>query len=709
MTGKTLSAKNQIQPRRSLISLSCVQSTCIYLLRVTFFMLSVSLLFSKSMLSNNLERECEILEARLKYLTGPDSLKALTELANMYQEISYVKSMAWSELLLQKATRSFDTVFIIEGLYQLGRNAYLNADYETSKNLYLKAAGLSDKALKDDNLRASVYTRAAQSLMKASEPDSGFAFFEKAWMIYSENGNTSGQVTVLISLAGEYYQLKFFGESIKLYHLCKNILLPGQRTLIAAQAYRYYAVSKSLTGYPDEALEIANLAGQIFEELGMSLRVEQMSRVYGQIYFEMGLTEKAINYLTEKAAKVHEMGYLLEASYIYNQLAHYLQQKEKHEQALYYQRKALRLRESIGYDNPLISAYINYGDVLHKSGNNDSVSYYLRLGLELAQRKSHKPDIIRACNKLGHFYESTGRFDQSLSFLQQAHEFETSEALQSTKRLRQLLTLKIKSQEYMEKVTRLKDIEQTQIRILISLIGLVILMATAIAVYYKNRRRESNVRMLELKQKLILTQLNPSFIFNALSAIKGFIQRNQGDEAGKYLSGFARLIREVLVSPQIDYHLLEKETEIMQNYLELQKIRFGAYFSFEVKKDEAIYHGRNVIPPFLAYPLIDAFFSAIPGNIEQPFGMTVHFSLTGDYLVQTCHFKLPTGLANPPKKYPHFEGAEQAIRLIRERIRLLNSGTRRNPYFFRPTAGEGASESAITFEIGSPSLGLSHL
>jgi len=658
--------------------------------------------------ASNLRKKCDSLEARLKQMDGRYNLQVLAELASLYQEISYSKSMAKSELLFQEATKTLDTVFIIEGLYQLARNAFLNADYETSKNLYLKAADLS-KALQDDNFRASVYTRAAQSLMKASQPEDGLAFFEKAWSIYSQNGNTTGQVTVMISLAGEYYQLKFFGESIKLYHLCKNILLPGRRTYSAAQTYRYYAISKSLTGKPAEALEYATLATQIFDELNLHLRMAQMTRVYGQIYFEMGLTEKAINYLTEKAHDVHEMGYLLEASYIYNQLAHYLQQNEQHARALDYQRKALTLRESIGYNNPLISAYINYGDALNKAGLNDSVSFYLNKGLTLAQNKMLQPDIMRAYTKLGEFHEKNARFQASLEFFKMAYDIEANEALQSTKRLKHLLTLKIKSQEYMERVSRLKDIEQNQKLILVALIVLVMFMATAIVVYFHNRKRESNVRMLELKQKLIVTQLNPSFIFSALSAIKGLIHSNQDEEAGKYLSGFARLIREVLVSPQIDYHLLEKETEIMRNYLELQKIRYGILFSFAINKEESIYHGRNVIPPFLIYPIIDAFFNSIPGNMEHPFGMKVNFSLTGNYLLQTCQFILPVLPKKQQNRAAYFDGADQAIKLIEERIRLLNSESGRNFYYFKTIPDKSTKESRITFEIGTPSLGLSHL
>lgn len=50
-------------------------------------------------------------------------------------------------------------------------------------------------------------------------------------------------------------------------------------------------------------------------------------------------------------------------------------------------------------------------------------------------------------------------------------------------------------------------------------------------------------RTLEMKQRLLRSQMNPHFIFNALFAIQNYIYEERSLSAGKYLAAFASLIR----------------------------------------------------------------------------------------------------------------------------------------------------------------------
>ncbi|MCE7065182.1 histidine kinase [Dyadobacter sp. CY326] len=55
---------------------------------------------------------------------------------------------------------------------------------------------------------------------------------------------------------------------------------------------------------------------------------------------------------------------------------------------------------------------------------------------------------------------------------------------------------------------------------------------------------------LQLELKTIYAQLNPYFVFNALSSIQALINKQDIQGANAYLSDFARLTRDSLVHSQ---------------------------------------------------------------------------------------------------------------------------------------------------------------
>ncbi len=108
-----------------------------------------------------------------------------------------------------------------------------------------------------------------------------------------------------------------------------------------------------------------------------------------------------------------------------------------------------------------------------------------------------------------------------------------------------------------------------------------------------------------LKQRLLRSQMNPHFIFNSLSGIQNFIVTEKSTKASIYLSKFATLVRNILDSSVKEYVTLEKEIATIENYLELQKVRYAGKFEFSIKTDDAIDPESTMIPPMLAQPFIE--------------------------------------------------------------------------------------------------------
>jgi len=122
---------------------------------------------------------------------------------------------------------------------------------------------------------------------------------------------------------------------------------------------------------------------------------------------------------------------------------------------------------------------------------------------------------------------------------------------------------------------------------------------------YREKKIIEKNRFQLLEQKLLRSQMNPHFIFNSLSSIQSFIFENNPIEAGSYLSRFAELIRSILYNSREEFITIEKEIKTLQNYLDLQQLRYDKKFDYILDIDPLIQPDLIQIPPMLAQPFIE--------------------------------------------------------------------------------------------------------
>lgn len=129
------------------------------------------------------------------------------------------------------------------------------------------------------------------------------------------------------------------------------------------------------------------------------------------------------------------------------------------------------------------------------------------------------------------------------------------------------------------------------------LIGIVYYMRTK----NKQKREQRRRHISELELRAIRSQMNPHFIFNALSSIQNLINRSANEEANEYLIDFSRLLRKVLATSEKKLVTLSDEIEQLQLYLKLEQLRVPFSYSLTV--------GSNIEPDVVE----------IPGMLIQPF------------------------------------------------------------------------------------------
>jgi sensor histidine kinase YesM len=109
----------------------------------------------------------------------------------------------------------------------------------------------------------------------------------------------------------------------------------------------------------------------------------------------------------------------------------------------------------------------------------------------------------------------------------------------------------------------------------------------------------------QLNHRLLRTQMNPHFIFNSLTSIQNYLFENEPQKTATYLAKFSKLMRQILESSREDFIPLSKEIQTLENYLQLQKMRFGDKLNYQIQVSPDIDPEEVKIPPMFAQPFIE--------------------------------------------------------------------------------------------------------
>ncbi len=116
------------------------------------------------------------------------------------------------------------------------------------------------------------------------------------------------------------------------------------------------------------------------------------------------------------------------------------------------------------------------------------------------------------------------------------------------------------------------------------------------------RRAELDRSLAEARLGALQSQLAPHFLFNTLNAISAVL-RDDPDAAERMLARLGELLRAVLARRDRAYQTLAEELDFLDDYLELQRGRFGERLTIERRVDPAALDA--VVPSFLLLPLVE--------------------------------------------------------------------------------------------------------
>lgn len=393
------------------------------------------------------------------------------------------------------------------------------------------------------------------------------------------------------------------------------------------------------------------------DEEGKAYALENIANLYQESeQYELALTYylKLLKGYYSKTDKPGDMG--VKATLLHN-IGHSCYKLGRDSMAQVYLDQCLQLSERINAVNVKAAVLLKYGMLQERKGNNvqahafynesirtatsDELKSKIELTLAEFYIKTRQPDRARehflsalkltsengylvlqseSANGLYKLYRQQGNYKQALEMNEMFHtlmdkldlekannalinqqlkyDYEKKELAYTLRKEQQLAALQMKA---------VNERARKNLWIVLFVALLIVITAIAVIVYRAGKQRKALAAFEKnrLNQKLLLSQMNPHFIFNSIDTIQGLIHSGKNDLAINYLNRFSGLTRQILEYSSQTYIPFEEELEIMENYLAVQQLLHNNNFSFVFNIDSEIDRAGTMVPPMLTQPFIE--------------------------------------------------------------------------------------------------------
>lgn len=195
--------------------------------------------------------------------------------------------------------------------------------------------------------------------------------------------------------------------------------------------------------------------------------------------------------------------------------------------------------------------------------------------------------------------------------------------------------------------------------------------------------------------KLLKNQLQPHFLFNTLNNLYGMVLTGH-EKAAEVVVRLSDMMSYMLYECEGNTIPLEKEVNNLENYIELEKIRYGKRLEVSFEKSGDI--SNKIIAPLLFIPFVENAFKHGVGNSEQHSWVRINLWVEKDQLFFLIENSITEnqeeeelssktqkgiGLANVQKRLELLYPGEHQLELKREDTFLVQLNLKLNELYHR--------------------------
>ncbi|PKP17887.1 MAG: hypothetical protein CVU07_03150 [Bacteroidetes bacterium HGW-Bacteroidetes-23] len=355
--------------------------------------------------------------------------------------------------------------------------------------------------------------------------------------------------------------------------------------------------------------------------------------IIGVAYRNLKKYTEAIDNLNKALAIAENSNSSFKVSYVLSRLGSVKLAEQKYDEAEVLYKKAI---EGDLDDKSLANGYTGIAQLYFEKKDYEQAYFYITKGLDLSVKTENIDLQEVGSDLLFKLSEMRNDYKKALEMFQLHNKIVGYKNVESSKNELEKQQLKY---DFDKKELKLKLDAEKKAAIknnwLIALSAVLVLLLLAAYFYYRNNKQKQAISVLEknqIKQKLLITQMNPHFIFNSVQNIRGLINNKQNNEAVNYLDKFSKLTRQILENSNENYISLEEEVEMIENYLSIQQLLYDNKFNFTIDVQEEIDKESIFLPPMLAQPFIENAIKHGLSNTTENGKIDVHFYLKEEKL-----------------------------------------------------------------------------
>ena len=578
---------------------------------------------------------------------------------NIYRHLGYyyssMQEIATADFYLKSsiklARKTLDHKKLSEAYIFLSKNFMVSNQKDSAlyySNMAIKSARrVKDKSVLSQafNTQAETYSFFGQIELSVAKNLISLQMAEEANNVYllAKYTREIGQSQKLISNLddAEYYFRRSLSYARKIHD--KRQMALALTNLASVQLKRSDFSS---------AIKNANLSITYLTDLNDLNGLGETHNILGMVYKEQKIYDRASSNFNQALVYYESTSNKEKIAGVFHNVGTVFKEQGKYTNSLNYLNRSIEIREQYGAQNQIYQTYRTIADVYKDVHNTEKSLEYMELYLNYLDSNT----ILQSATKIA----------------------ELSESYRSEQRERlihlQADSIQIQQQERYLTATKLENSQlRNNFQMYILFAFLIIVVLAGIILFYrwnqtkiKQQRREA-----EMSQTLLRTQMNPHFIFNAMSVIQSYIYDHDTDKSSRFLVSFSRLMRLILENSPKEHILINTEIEILQKYLEMQKMRFEDRFEFEIIAEEVLFDENTIIPPMITQPFIEnAIEHGQLHTIEGGF-IKVKFSKGNNMLVISID---DNGIGRKGSKEKEKSSAHKsmAMEITRKRIKNLN-------------------------------------
>ncbi len=472
---------------------------------------------------------------------------------------------------------------------QASSNQGFDKAYFKSQNIIYLFYRYSDDRIKASNILNQVIEKAREDRKpvyeaqftyfkggqnaRYNEYDSALLYFEKALSIAESINDLQVQAASINALAAIYGELQ-----------------------ASEKALTYYRKAFQLTLSSKDSTQMTILLGNI-----------------GLTYAKMGVADSALYYGFKEYDLARERQLTGEIFQSLNVITMGSYLKGNHRDALAFSDTLYQMIEPIGDWGFMMTPYLYRSKSWIELGKTKNALDDIVKSVSIAKSIGNPQGEVKGLDWLIEVNQMMGDYQQALKNYERLDFLKDSLQAIATKSKADKMALSYELREREARITSLQSIQEANNQkiyfrnlMLISLGMTSAVAITLIVILYKRKVEKEKNLAQESRNQLLRSQLNPHFLFNALSSIQMFlISKGQGLQALEYLSKFAKLMRRILENSRENYVSLEDEITTLRHYLDLQKIRFDNKFHYQIEVDTDSSPSEILIPPMFAQPFIE--------------------------------------------------------------------------------------------------------